>query len=319
MRLHSVTVPQNPEKAELASFFYGNILRLPHQLDMGGHTHRWFKAPVFLAVQPMEPTEFDPEPWGGFTGIQLNVVPAKDLNPIVAYLRATGTKQPEPKELPDQRLMSVYDPSDNSLLLVGTDERPTEPLIEESVGSLTVFVSDIAEARTFYVDGLGLPVRAEPFEGLIVLGEETGTALFIYQVPEDSEKTPIGRDTGLALADPDPAAALVAIEKHGGLVLDRADAPSSNGGEPSLRAARFTDPEGNAFTLLSEAHLVEPQAPGEDEEDGGNGFDPDADVTGSDDFDRAADTEASEADSDDNGNPDDDEPDSGANGSSDTH
>lgn len=318
MRLHSVTIPQNPEKAELASFFYSNILRLPHQLDLGDHTHRWFKAPVFLAVQPMEPTEFDPEPWGGFTGIQLNVVPAKDLNPIVAYLRATGTKQPEPKELPDRRLMSVYDPSDNSLLLVGTDERPTEPLIEESVGSLTVFVSDIAQARAFYVEGLGLKVRAEPFEGLIVLGEETGTALFIYQVPEDSEKTPIGRDTGLALADPDPAAVVAAIEKHGGLVLDRADAPATDGGEPSLRAARFNDPEGNTFTLLSEAYLVEPQAPGEADADGGNGFDPDADVAGSDDFDPSGDAGSAEEDSDDDGN-DDGEPESGANGEPDTH
>ncbi|MBN1946056.1 MAG: VOC family protein [Bradymonadales bacterium] len=251
MRLHSITVLQNPDKIELVPHFYDQILRLPAHAEIAQDYNRWFNQPVYLATRPAD-SKNSGESWGGFTGIQLNLVPPSDLNPIVAVLRATGIRQPEPREVGDVRLLNVFDPSGNSLILSGTEQPPDEPLIDEAVGSVTIFVADIQRTRAFFVDGLGMPVRAEPHPGLLVLGFAEGTSLLLYQVAENLPHCPIGRNTGLAFADEDPGRVLEKAAQVGGSVVDRQPL-DANGLVP---AGLFTDPDGNQFTILSEKHLA---------------------------------------------------------------
>jgi predicted enzyme related to lactoylglutathione lyase len=254
MLLHSVTVLQAPEKNELAPYFYQSILGLPEPQQAGPGISRFYPVPTHFASQPGPPVEPGDEdtPWGGFTGIQFNVFPADDLNPIVARLRATGVKQPPPREVDGKRLMWAHDPSGNVVMLVGMDERPDEPLIEDGVGSVSVFVSDIARARAFYVDALRVAVRAEPAEGLLVLGAESGTAITIYQVPPDQPSMPIGRHTGLTFATPDVDSLCAdAIIGEGRVVHEL-------GGTP-MRAATLADPDGNIFTVLRSDAIAPPR------------------------------------------------------------
>lgn len=255
LRPYSVTVLQDPEKYELAVFFYEDILSCADKAELSGGFARFFPESVHLGLAPAPADDESEAPYaGGFTGIQLNYVPAKDLNPIVAKQRATGIRQPEPKELGDQRVLHVHDPSGNIIMCVGYDEAPDEPTVETAVGAITVFVSDITAARRFFVDGLQLPVRATPHDGLIVLGEDSGTAVLIYRVPPGNSNTPIGRMTGLAFLSRDPGEVLVRVRDHGGEVVDQV-----NNGDPTngVRAATFADPDGNQFTLLSETFLAQ--------------------------------------------------------------
>ena len=55
MRLHSVTLLQDPKKAELVSHFYSEILGLPHEKKLDSGTLRWFEESVFLATRAANP------------------------------------------------------------------------------------------------------------------------------------------------------------------------------------------------------------------------------------------------------------------------
>ena len=250
MRPYAVTLFQTPEKFELAMFFYGEILGLPDGLEIGEGCVKFFSEPVHLAVQLRSPSDNGAKT-EGFSGVQLNYVPGKDLNPIVAKQRATGLAQPEPREVGDSRILSVHDPSGNILMLVGTDVAPDEPTVETAVGSVTVFVSDFEVAHSFYSETLKIPVRAEPHPGLLVLGGETGTAILVYKVEAGAVDTPIGRTTGLAFATDDITQAVDDIRRSLGEIVDLAE------GLDGIRAATFSDPEGNVFTLLSEQNLAD--------------------------------------------------------------
>ena len=255
-----MTVFQDPKKYEFAQFFYEDIVGCPDMAEIGSEHTRFFPSPVFLAIAAGETPESEDETpsFGGFTGIQLNFVPAKDLNPIVAKQRAAGLRQPEPRELEGQRLLPLHDPSGNIILCVGYDDPPAEPTVEEAVGSITVFVEDITKARAFFVEHLALPLRAEPHEGMIVLGGESGTAIMIYQVAQDNPNTPIGRNTGLSFVSADPGEVLVKVGEGGGEVLHKVEGTDPTNG---ILAATFADPDGNSFVLLSETSLVRTEKP----------------------------------------------------------
>jgi catechol 2,3-dioxygenase-like lactoylglutathione lyase family enzyme len=241
---------------ELAEFFYSEILGLPGQRGLG-EVISWFDNPVHLAIAPL-PYGEDPAMVGGFTGVHFHVVPAGDLDKYAETMLETGLKLSDPRDVGDVRILTIPDSSDNVLMLVGSDELPDEPVIGKGVGSISVFVEDIARSRSFFVDVLKLHVRAEPHEGLVVLGE-TGTALMLYQVPPDNPHTPIGRMTGVALADADLAEVLARIEASDGTVVEVTPDPElSPGAEP--RAATVGDPDGNLFTLFAEDHLPDETA-----------------------------------------------------------
>jgi len=251
MRLYSVTVLADAAKFEMAPFFFKEVLGLPVPLEMSPQVFRFYDAPPFLAIQQAPESDEEGSLAGGFTGIQFNVVPAKDLNPIVAKLRASGLNQPAPRELEGSRLMWAQDASKNVFMIVGTDEPPDEPVVEHGIGSISLFVSDIARARAFWCDTLHLTVRAEPHDGLLVLDPGTATAITVYQVPPDQPSMPIGRTTGLGFSTGDVGTIIAAVEGGGGAVLDWV-------GEGKVAAATMADPDGNTFTVLDAARIVEP-------------------------------------------------------------
>ena len=77
--------------------------------------------------------------------------------PFIDTMRQAGGRQPEPREVGGLRLLTLHDPCENTVLLVGHPERPDEPLMHEGIGSVSIFVSDLAKARAFYVDAWASP------------------------------------------------------------------------------------------------------------------------------------------------------------------
>ena len=135
---------------------------------------------------------------------------------------------------------------------LGTDDLPDEPTVTDGIGSISVFVSDIAKARSFWSDVLGLAVRAEPHDGLVVLDPGCKTSITLYQVPPDQPSMPIGRMTGMAFSTGDVGNVLSAVKTGGGSVVDWV-------GKKRIVAATMEDPDGNAFTVLDAARIVEPE------------------------------------------------------------
>ena len=246
MDLHGITLFYEPLKAPLVVHFYREILGLPEPTVEGEEGIQWFASPVHLNLRPRPEGEAGKQvPMGGFTGIQFFVSPGSDLNPVVARLRATGLQQPPPREAGDNRLLTAHDPSGHPILLIGSDEAPDEPLIADSVGAISLFVSDIDSARAFYLESLGLPLKAAPHEGLLVFGRPGRASLLVYQVPEGNAVTPIGRQTGIALSGALSGERLSGLVSAGGEILD-----TMKGAGDGLVAATVSDPEGNIMTLL---------------------------------------------------------------------
>lgn len=254
MRLLTVTVLQRKAKRQLAQYFYSEILGLPHQDEIDETLTRWFTHPVLLESRTVDPTELH-QPKGGFTGIQLNVYPLGRVNRIVNDLRRVGYKQPDARAVDDVRVASVQDPTGNVIMVVGHRERPDQALTNKAVGSVSVFVSRLATVRGFYENVLGLPFSAAPHPGMLVFGEPGGTALMLYQVQRGIPETPVGRLTPYTLGTDDLPAALAAIEKSEGTVVERATNPETG----ELERVVFKDPERNTFAVVDEATLSLPE------------------------------------------------------------
>ena len=109
-----------------------------------------------------------------------------------------------------------------------------------------VFVDDLAVARTFYADGLGLPVRVED-DGYLVL-DGGGVDVVVEPMPldaDDDDRALVGRFTGLSLEVPDVRGAHGTLTGRG-VVFE---------GEPSAQAwggvlATVVDPCGNRLQLV---------------------------------------------------------------------
>ncbi|MBN1944478.1 MAG: VOC family protein [Bradymonadales bacterium] len=254
MRLYSVTVPQRHVKYQMSLYFYGHILRLPHQTELDNSTTRWFRRPVYVVSQSADALA-EEQPKGVFTGIQFNVSPPKDMKPIAAAMRMIGVKQSEPHRVQESWLMTLFDSTGNQLVVMGTEEPPDEPLIEKGVGSLSLFVTDIARARDFYLGALGLPLRADPYPGLVVIGDPSGTSLMVYQSSKANPNTPIGRKTGISFYSDDLPKVLSAVMQGGGMVIGQQPAEQ---GKPEIYSADFADPEGNSFTVIDQRFLEIP-------------------------------------------------------------
>ena len=254
MRLLSVTVSQRAVKQQLAQYFYTEILGLPHQQEIDKTFTRWFTHPCLLESKTVDPTELQ-QPKGGFTGIQLNVYPARRVHQIVNAIRDTGFKQPDARSVNNVLVASVQDPTANVIMVVGHSQRPDEALTNRSIGSVTVFVSSLARTRGFYENVLGLPFVAAPHPGLLVFGEKGGTALMLYQVERGNPETPVGRLTSYTFGTNDLPGALEAIERSEGTVVDRIENPETG----QLERVVFKDPERNTFAVADESVLSLPE------------------------------------------------------------
>ena len=111
-----------------------------------------------------------------------------------------------------------------------------------------VFVRDLASARQFYAENLGLPLKASGVEqGFLVMGVG-GVDLIVETVPDDApadDQALVGRFTGLSFAVQDIRASHAQLSAAGVRFT----------GAPELQAwggwlATFSDPAGNELQLV---------------------------------------------------------------------
>jgi catechol 2,3-dioxygenase-like lactoylglutathione lyase family enzyme len=111
-----------------------------------------------------------------------------------------------------------------------------------------LFVRDLAEARHFYAELLGLPLRAEnPAQGYCVFS--AGAVMLVLERVEadapEEEQLLVGRFSGLSFAVPDIAASYRRLSELG----VRFDGPPETQGWGGILATLF-DPAGNALQLV---------------------------------------------------------------------
>jgi catechol 2,3-dioxygenase-like lactoylglutathione lyase family enzyme len=111
-----------------------------------------------------------------------------------------------------------------------------------TVKTVTVFVSDQDRARDFYVDALGLEVKADQTFGdnrWLEVGAAEGTTLVLHK-PFPGMSSGGGRGTLLASTDLD---ADIDRLRAAGVVVD---GPNEM---PWGKQATFSDPDGNSYAL----------------------------------------------------------------------
>lgn len=111
-----------------------------------------------------------------------------------------------------------------------------------TVKTVTVFVSDQDRARDFYVDILGLDVKADQTSGdyrWLQVGAPEGTTLVLHK---PFPGTSAGSGQGTILASDDLAADVARLQAAGVVV----DGPNER---PWATEATFSDPDGNGYIL----------------------------------------------------------------------
>jgi predicted enzyme related to lactoylglutathione lyase len=120
----------------------------------------------------------------------------------------------------------------------------------ESVGAVTVHVTDVKKARPFYKDVLGLKELDydEKFQRARYALPGTSTILTIHRMGEGEGGRPPGTVTGIAFFHNDPFAAIAEVKRRGGTVTDepqKVDRP----GIVSYTLGVVADPDGNEFII----------------------------------------------------------------------
>jgi len=128
----------------------------------------------------------------------------------------------------------------------------------EGLSAVTIHVSDIQKARTFYREVLGLHEAG--------FTEQTGRAVFSFpgnptalamhvQRPGEGGREP-GTVTGIVLHHHDPRGAVEEIRRRGGTItVEPMEVPGPAG--PMVRAV-VADPDGNEL-IISTGHSTPPQ------------------------------------------------------------
>jgi predicted enzyme related to lactoylglutathione lyase len=117
--------------------------------------------------------------------------------------------------------------------------------------SFAIFVHDIARAREFYVDALGLPVVASGSFGFQLL--ESAPHLSVHPAEHPDAKAMVGRHTGVTFEVTDLLAFCGALGERG---VKFAAEPTQQGfGIMALVA----DPDGNVLALWEDNVSVPPQ------------------------------------------------------------
>jgi predicted enzyme related to lactoylglutathione lyase len=119
----------------------------------------------------------------------------------------------------------------------------------ESLGSVTVHISDVKRARPFYKDVLGLKELDydESFQRARYALPGTSTILTIHRQGEGEGGRPPGTVSGIVFFHHDPYAAIAEIEKRGGTVTDAAQTVTRPG--VSYILGCVADPDGNEFVI----------------------------------------------------------------------
>ena len=117
-----------------------------------------------------------------------------------------------------------------------------------NLNSARVFVRDLAAARRFYADGLGLPLRALDAARGYCLFDAGNVELVVEAVPVDApapEQARVGRCTGLSFRVPSVHVAHQDLARRG-VVFTAGPERQFWGGT----LATFRDPDGNEFQIV---------------------------------------------------------------------
>jgi catechol 2,3-dioxygenase-like lactoylglutathione lyase family enzyme len=123
------------------------------------------------------------------------------------------------------------------------------PDVIEGLEAVTVHIRDIARAREFYSNVLGLKeVSFLPQASRAAFAIPGTTALLSMHVQGEGEggREP-GTVSGVIFAHRDPAAALAEIARRGGTIVDEPRTLDAAMGKVTLGV--FADPDGNQFVV----------------------------------------------------------------------
>lgn len=111
-----------------------------------------------------------------------------------------------------------------------------------------VFVTDLAEARSFYGTALALPLKIDGESHGFCVFRSGGLDLVVEAVPPDApddDRVLVGRFTGLSFSVPDIQSKYAELLSKG-VTFSGAPEPQAWGGT----LATFTDPAGNGLQLV---------------------------------------------------------------------
>jgi predicted enzyme related to lactoylglutathione lyase len=123
------------------------------------------------------------------------------------------------------------------------------PDVIESLGAVTVHISDLARARPFYKDALGLREidYDEKFQRARYALPGTTTLLTIHRMGEDEGGRPPGTVSGIVFFHRDPHQAIAEIKRRGGTVTNEPETVQRPGVSYTLGVV--ADPDGNEFVI----------------------------------------------------------------------
>jgi predicted enzyme related to lactoylglutathione lyase len=148
---------------------------------------------------------------------------------------------------------AVPSPAKNarSARVIGKTVRPIEEAYHVNLSAVRVFVRNVAEAKTFYGERLGLKVTLGDLDHGVCMFDAGGAQLVVESVPEGApvdEQILVGRFTGLSFAVDN------IVAKHRDLLalgVEFSGAPEQQYWGGWL--ATFKDPAGNELQLVQAA------------------------------------------------------------------
>jgi predicted enzyme related to lactoylglutathione lyase len=110
--------------------------------------------------------------------------------------------------------------------------------------NVVVFVTDLARAKSFYVDQLGLPLAGETQMLMEFFPAAKGTTLGIALALQDAAKALVGRHTGVTLQVNGIDALCQRLSDGGVTFIEPLEA------SPWGKMAVVADPDGNQYALV---------------------------------------------------------------------
>jgi predicted enzyme related to lactoylglutathione lyase len=120
----------------------------------------------------------------------------------------------------------------------------------DSLGAVTVHISDVQRARPFYKDVLGLKEidYDEKYQRARYALPGNSTILTIHKQGEGEGGRPPGTVTGIVFFHADPYAAIAEIKRRGGTVTDE-PVTVNRPGVVAYTLGVVADPDGNEFVI----------------------------------------------------------------------
>lgn len=110
--------------------------------------------------------------------------------------------------------------------------------------NIVVFVTDLAKAKRFYTDQLGLPLAGETQMLMEFFTAGNGTTLGIALALQDGAKALVGRHTGITLQVNGIEALCQRLKDGGATFIEPLEA------SPWGKMAVVADPDGNQYALV---------------------------------------------------------------------